>query len=191
MPEPGGEDAAAQPQAAGRGTGRDPWLRFALTFGALALLSEVVYYGLALESGPFQRYLELLAHISAAILTPFTDGINVRGTLISGSLFSVEIARGCDAYRICALLAAAMLAFPATWREKGIGLVLGLLVLNLMNFVRICGLYFIGGLYYPEFHRAHTIYFPTFLIAVTVAVWIVWVRWVTRDYAFDAEPARA
>jgi len=184
MPESGGADAAAQPHDAGR----DPWLRFALTFGALALLSEVVYYGLALESGPFQRYLELLARISAAILTPLTEGINVRGTLISGSLFSVEIARGCDAYRICALLAAAMLAFPATWRQKAIGLVLGLLVLNLMNFVRICGLYFIGGLYYPEFHRAHTIYFPVFLIAVTVTVWIVWVRWVTRD-AIDAEPA--
>ncbi len=186
MPEQGAEDAAAQPQ----GGGRDPWLRFALTFGALALLSEVVYYGIALESGPFRRYLELLARINAAILTPFTDGIVVRGTLISGSLFSVEIAEGCDAYRICALLAAAMLAFPAPWRAKAIGLFLGLLVLNLMNFVRICGLYFIGGLYYPEFHRAHTIYFPIFLISVTVAVWIGWVRWVTRD-AFDAEPTRA
>lgn len=177
MPDQEGGDAAGQAQR----EGRDPWLRFALTFGALALLSELVYYGLALESGPFQRYLELLARISAAILTPLTDGITVRGTLISGSLFSVEIARGCDAYRICALLAAAMLAFPATWRQKAVGLVLGLLVLNLMNFVRICGLYFIGGLWYPHFHDAHTTYFPVFLIAVTVGVWMLWVHWVTRD----------
>jgi exosortase H (IPTLxxWG-CTERM-specific) len=186
MPEPGADDAAAQPQR----TERDPWLRFALTFGALALLSEVVYYGLALDSRAFQHYLELLARISGAILSPFTEGINVRRTLVSGSLFSVEIARGCDAYRICALLAAAMIAFPARWRDKAIGLVVGLLVLNLMNFVRICGLYVIGGLYYPEFHRAHTIYFPVFLIAVTVAVWIGWVRWVTRD-ALDPESAGA
>lgn len=177
MSAPGAEDAVVErpPQ------GRDPWLRFALTFGALALLSEVVYYGVALDSGAFRRYLELLAEISGAILRPLTEGINVRGTLISGTLFTVEIARGCDAYRICALLAAAMLAFPAPWRAKLVGLALGLLWLNALNFVRICGLYFIGGLYYSEFERAHVIYFPIFLIAMTVGAWIVWVRRATHE----------
>jgi exosortase/archaeosortase family protein len=177
MSAPGADDAVSERAS----QGRDPWLRFALTFGALALLSEVVYYGVALDSQAFHRYLEILARISGAILRPLTDGIEVRGTLISGSLFTVEIARGCDAYRICALLAAAMLAFPAPWRAKAIGLVLGLLWLNLLNFVRICGLYFIGGLYYSEFERAHVIYFPIFLIAMTVLAWILWVRWVTLE----------
>lgn len=160
---------------------RDPWLRFAFSFGALAVLSEIVYYGVALESGAFRRYLEILAAISGAILAPLTDRVEVNGTLISGSLFSVEIAQGCDAYRICALLAAAMLSFPASWRERAIGLVVGLLSLNALNFVRICGLYFVGGLYYQEFRRAHVIYFPVFLIVMTVAIWITWVRWVARD----------
>jgi len=177
MSQPGAEGEISQR----RRPERDPWLRFAFTFGVLAVLSEVVYYGVALDSDAFQGYLELLAQISGAILARLTDGIRVRGTLITGSLFSVEIARGCDAYRICALLGAAMLSFPASWRERAIGLVLGLLWLNALNFVRICGLYFIGGLYYEEFQRAHVIYFPVFLIAMTVAVWIAWVRWVTRD----------
>jgi exosortase/archaeosortase family protein len=177
MSEPGAE----QPDAPRSQPGRDPWLRFAITFGVLSVLSEIVYYGVALESGAFRRYLETLAQISGAILSRLTDGIQVRGSLISGSLFTVEIAQGCDAYRICALLAAAMLAFPASWRAKAIGLLLGLLWLNALNFVRICGLYFIGGLYYSQFHSAHVIYFPIFLIAMTVGAWIAWVRWVTRD----------
>lgn len=185
MSEPGAEDAAAKRFE----PGRDPWLRFALGFGSLALLSEVVYYGVALDSEAFRRYLEILAGISGAILARLTDGIQVRGTLISGSLFSVEIARGCDAYRICALLAAAMLSFPASWSAKLVGLCLGLLWLNALNFVRICGLYFIGGLYYPEFQRAHVIYFPVFLIAMTVGAWIIWVRWVTRDDPTDRPAA--
>lgn len=179
MPEAGASDGAvhrAEP-------GRDPWLRFALTFGALALLSELIYYGVALESDAFRSYLELLARISGWILSFFAADIEVHGTLIAGKLFSVEIARGCDAYRICALLAAAMLAFPATWRQKWVGLVLGMLWLNSLNFVRIVGLYLVGGYFYDEFHRAHTIYFPVFLIAMTVLAWVVWVRWVTRDEA--------
>jgi exosortase/archaeosortase family protein len=185
MSAPGAEDAVSQPPKQ-----RDPWVRFALIFGALAILSEVVYYGVALESDAFHRYLETLAEISGGILRHFTDGVTVRGTLISGSLFTVEIARGCDAYRICALLAAAMLAFPASWRDKLVGLLLGLVWLNALNFVRICGLYFIGGLYYSEFQRAHVIYFPIFLIAMTVGAWIVWVRWVTRERQ-DARHAAA
>src|SRR5262245_27370290 len=129
MSSPGSEEAVSgRPQQ-----GRDPWLRFAVTFGALAVLSEVVYYGVALDSGAFQKYLETLARISAAILRRLTEGIQVRGTLITGDLFTVEIARGCDAYRICALLGAAMLAFPAPWRAKVIGLGLGLLWLNALN----------------------------------------------------------
>jgi exosortase/archaeosortase family protein len=83
-----------------------------------------------------------------------------------------------------------MLSFPAPWRARLVGLFFGLLALNLLNFVRIVGLYFIGGLYYDEFHRAHVIYFPIFLIAMTVGVWIVWVRWVTRD-DYDSQPAGA
>jgi hypothetical protein len=48
--------------------------------------------------------------------------------------------------------------------------------LNLLNFVRIIGLFFIGGYAHPHFQRSHEIYFPVFLIAMTVAAWIVWLR---------------
>ena len=168
---------------------RDPWLRFALTFGVLAVLAELVYYGVALESPLFRRYLETLASISGFILSHLTDDVTVRGTYISGSLFSVEIARGCDAYRICALLSAAILAFPARWSTKLWGLALGLLWLNLLNFVRIVSLFFIGGHYYAHFQRSHEVYFPIFLICMTVAAWILWVRRATRDLELEPEPA--
>ena len=47
--------------AAGADPGRAPWLRFALVFGALAVSSEVAYYGLVLDSEFFQAYLRALA----------------------------------------------------------------------------------------------------------------------------------
>jgi exosortase/archaeosortase family protein len=166
---------------------RDPWLRFALTFGALAVLSELVYYGVALESQVFHAYLAGLARICGFILSHLSDEVTVRGTYISGSLFSVEIARGCDAYRICALLSAAILAFPARFKLKVWGLALGLLWLNLLNFFRICSLFFIGGYFYAYFQTSHEVYFPIFLIVMTVAAWIVWVRQATRD-ALEPEP---
>ena len=160
---------------------RDPWFRFAATFGLLALISEVVYYAFALESDLFRVYLETLARISAWILEQMTTGIKLRGTVISGDLFSVQIAAGCDAYRISALLGSAILAFPARWKTKVVGLFFGLLWLNALNFVRIVGLYFIGAYLTPHFHRSHEVYFPIFLICMTIAAWMIWVRRATDD----------
>jgi exosortase/archaeosortase family protein len=162
--------------------GRDPWLGFALRFGALAILSEVVYYGAALDSELFQEYLNTLARVSGAIIAELSTGVRVRGAVIAGDLFSVEIARGCDAYRIVALLSSAIISFPATLRKKLWGLALGLLWLNSLNLVRIVGLYFIGGFFYPHFQDSHEVYFPVFLICMTVLAWVLWVRWATRDF---------
>jgi hypothetical protein len=46
--------------------------------------------------------------------------------------------------------------------------------------VRIVGLFFIGGYFYAHFQTSHEIYFPVFLIAMTVAAWVLWVRRATR-----------
>lgn len=160
---------------------RDPWIRFALTFAALAVLAELVYYGVALESPVFRDYLATLARVSGWILSWFVDGVKVDGTSITSGLFSVEIARGCDAYRMCALLTSAIVAFPASIPRKIWGIALGLLWLNLLNFVRIIGLFFIGGYAHAEFERSHEIYFPIFLIAMTVAAWLFWLRRAAHD----------
>ncbi len=171
---------SAQPgEAAARG--RDPWRRFVLVFAALAVASELAYYGVALESDVFAAYLALLARISGFLLGFVADDVTVHGTLISSSLFSVEIARGCDAYRICSLLTAAIIAFPSSLRLKLWGLALGLLWLNILNFVRILGLFFIGGFFPEHFQASHETYFPIFLICMTMAAWILWLRWATRE----------
>ncbi len=169
---------------------RDPWIRFTLTFAALAVASELVYYGVALESPLFRDYLAGLARISAGILSLFLEGVRADGTTITSGLFSVEIARGCDAYRLCALLTAAIVAFPAPVGRKVWGIGLGVLWLHLLNFVRIVGLFLIGGYAHTHFQRSHEIYFPIFLIAMTVCAWMLWVRRATHERFGDgATPA--
>jgi len=170
--------------------GPDPWRRFVLVFAVLAVVSEIFYYGIALESEWFQRYLELLAGASGFIIGFLTDGVSVRGASIQGADFSVEIARGCDAYRICSLLSAAIVAFPSRWPLKIWGLALGLLWLNALNFVRIVGLFFIGGALPEHFQASHEVYFPIFLICMTIVAWILWVRRVAHE-AMRPETASA
>ncbi len=168
---------------------RDPWLRFAVLFGALAVASELVYYGLALESPLFRTYLEAVARISAWILGWLGDDVHVQGVTVTSPLFAVEIGRGCDAYRMAALLTSAIVAFPAPVAAKAWGIALGLLWINLLNFTRIVGLFYVGGYWRPHFQTAHEVYFPVLLIALTAGAWLLWVRRASR--IGDAAPASA
>ena len=159
--------------------GREPWLRFALIFGALAIASEVFYYAVALNSEGFGAYLGVLAEISGAFLSLFSSDVAVNGTRISGESFAVEVAEGCDAIQVCSLLAAAVIAFPVELRSKLRGLVLGILWLQLLNLLRIITLFWIG-IYFPQvFQTSHEVVWPGILITITIATWILWVRWET------------
>lgn len=160
-----------------------PWLRFALIFGFLAIASEIFYQAVTLDSAGFQIYLRTLARISAVVIGWFETKVTVRNSLISGSSFAVEVARGCDAVQVCSLLAAAVIAFPLAFWRKLRGLVLGIVVLQIVNLLRIITLFLIGAHFSSVFHAAHVYVWPSILIVVTIALWIGWVRWETRALA--------
>jgi len=161
-------------------SGRGPWIRFALTFGALSIGSEALYYAVALESESFEVYLELLARISGSVLALFGSDAVVTGTRITSKLFSVEISQGCDAIQVCSLLAAAVIAFPVEFKRRMRGLILGILLLQVFNLLRIISLYLIGAHYTNFFRSAHEVVWPGILITVTIVAWILWVRWETQ-----------
>jgi exosortase H (IPTLxxWG-CTERM-specific) len=164
----------------GEPEGREPWLRFALIFVGLAIVSEVLYYSVTMDSLQFQVYLGILAKISAAFLNLFGSDVAVLDTRISNKDFAVEVAQGCDAIQVCSLLAAAVIAFPVGWKHKLRGLALGILWLQLLNLARIITLFWIGAHFAGAFSTAHEVVWPGILIVFTIVTWILWVRWETR-----------
>jgi exosortase H (IPTLxxWG-CTERM-specific) len=161
--------------------GRGPWLRFAVTFGCLAIASETLYYGVILESDLFDAYLTLLAKIGGAILALFDSGIAVHVKRISSSKFAVEIAQGCDAIQVCSLLAAAVIAFPVQFKYKLRGLVWGIATLQFLNLMRIVTLFWIGAYFGSVFQVSHEVVWPGILIVLTIVIWVAWVRWEDRS----------
>jgi len=148
-------------------------------FGFFAVVSEVVYYAVALDSRGFESYLRVLASISGWVLNLFGSGVTVAGTQIAGSDFAVAVAQGCDAIQVCSLLAAAVLAFPVSWPARMRGFAIGIVTLQVLNILRIVTLYWIGAAYFDYFKTAHEMVWPTVLIVSTISLWILWVRWET------------
>lgn len=177
-PAPGGGSAF--------GLLNDPWFRFAATFGILAISCEILYYAVLVDTEPLKAYLHGLATVSAVVLDLVGVEIEQTGATLRHAGFAVQIAHGCDAIQICALLTCAMLAFPSPWKAKIAGLLGGILWLQVLNQVRIMSLVIIGARYREHFEDAHLVVWPTFLIIVTVATWIAWVRLASLD---DPEPS--
>ena len=179
---PDGSADPSEPDASpgGRGGRRhpfsDPWFRFAAVFGVLAISGEIAYYAILVDSPSLKQYLELLARISEQILLAMQVEVERTGTLLSGSGFSVQIAHGCDAIQICALITCAMVAFPSPALAKVWGIVGGIFFLQMLNQARIVSLLLIGQRRPEWFESAHLTVWPAFLIVVTVLTWITWVR---------------
>ncbi len=167
----------------------DSWLRFAILFAILAIGFEILYFAVIVDSAFHEAYLEVLAGIAGAALGFLDDSVRVNGPRIFGSGFSVQVAQACDALQTCALLVSAVLAFPVPWSARLRGVVFGLLFLQTVNLIRIGSLYWLGASSTDWFRTAHEVFWPFFIIFVTVATWIAWVRWETRDVSPRLEPA--
>ena len=69
--------------------------------------------------------------------------------------FAMEVLDGCNGDDVAVLLWAAILAYPASWLQKGKGLLAGTAAIYVINFLRIIGLFYLGQYNSQWFEFAH------------------------------------
>lgn len=153
-------------------------VRFALFMGifyAVMLIPAVdrMMYG----------YLAANAWAAHAILNLFGFGTELNKTMISSEAFSIVVRRGCDGVEPAALFASAVLAFPAPWKKKALGVVAGTVILLLVNILRVVSLFWIGIIARPFFARVHLEIWPLLFILAAFALCAAWIRWVGGGFA--------
>lgn len=115
-----------------------------------------------------------IAKLSGITLNLIGQGIEMQGTVIRNQRFAVNIRNGCNGVETMIIFLAAVLAFPAPWKSRGIGLVLGFFAIQLVNLVRVNAL-FLTGAYFPNFFdSSHTVIWQTVVILFGVLLWIFW-----------------
>jgi exosortase H (IPTLxxWG-CTERM-specific) len=164
---------------------KGPVLRFGLQFGLLvgllyALLATPYCEGLLLS------YLQVNAWLSHLILNLLGQHTELSGVNISSAQFAIAIRRGCDAVEPTWLYCAAVLCFPAPLKRKLIGMVVGILILQLLNLVRIVTLYWIGVHIPSFFNSAHMEVWPMIFIAVAIVLFLAWRNWSATPSKSDA-----
>lgn len=162
----------------------------ALKFLALfAVIFAVTYFIFGIAPGVrraiIQPYTVFLADAVAAVLNLFGEGARADGATVISSRFSISIAMGCDGVEPMCLFIAGVLAFPAPWRARFLGLALGVPIIHLINLARLVMLYYAGVVMPSVIDEIHVYVAQTIVILLSTALLIFWLD------RFAIKPGRA
>jgi len=105
-----------------------------------------------------------VARVSGAALRVLGEPAAVTGCVVSSPRFAVTIYNGCNG----------LITSLARWTAKLVGVVGGLVLIQILNLVRILSLFYIG-IYFPDhFNDAHIYIWQSLVIIAGVALWVVW-----------------
>src|SRR2546425_5336139 len=169
-----------------------------IKFFILFLVIQGVLFGGELTE-PGQQFFvvpwtNFLATLSADLVKGFDPHVLVSGKILQSTTngFAVSIEAGCNGVEATIVLIAAMLAFPAPWKHKLIGLIAGVIAVQGLNIVRIISLFYLGQWNYDVFEWAHLYVWQALIMLDVLIVWLLWVRALPRaPHTSSATPVAA
>ncbi len=138
-------------------------------------------------------FTSMLAQISAALIAPFDDNVIAYGKVLQfeDTGFAVSIEAGCNGVEATIVLIAAVLAFPATWRQRVAAILLGFLAIQVMNIARIISLFYLGDWDLDIFSWVHLYLWPTLIMLDVLIVFILYLRYLSPREQEDTRAAAA
>ncbi|MFV0276356.1 MAG: exosortase H [Parahaliea sp.] len=136
---------------------------------------------------PVQQYIVQpftsgLAALSVALITPFDAQVVSYGRVIEDSVshFAISIEAGCNGIEAAIVLIAAILAFPASARDRLLAIVIGFATIQLLNIGRIITLFYLGQWNEAVFSFTHLYLWPVLIMLDVLVVFLVYLRYLGR-----------
>ncbi|HID44906.1 MAG TPA: exosortase H [Chromatiaceae bacterium] len=123
-------------------------------------------------------FTESIASLSVWLVKLFDEGVIAYGNIIRDqqSGFAVAIEAGCNGVEATIVLVAAMLAMPAPWKLKLIGIGTGFVAIQAMNLLRIISLFYLGQWNKTAFDWAHLYIWQALIMLDVLIVFLIWLR---------------
>ena len=161
----------------------NPGVRYLLTFAIVALALFSVLSTPWADKGFTQPFTRMLVDLCAALIGPFDSRVLAEGDILrfSDGRGAVQVLAGCNAVEVCALLVAAILAFPGRLQDGLIGAAAGVVALQVVNLGRIISLLYLsrGSEHLFEFFHAYV--WDAMIGLEGLLIFFVWTRWQARQ----------
>ncbi len=126
-------------------------------------------------------FTAILAHLSAALILPFDSSAVAYGKVLQfkDTGFAISIEAGCNGVEAAIVLIAAIIAFPAGWRDRLLAIGLGFLAIQVMNIARIISLFYLGNWNMDAFSWIHLYLWPALIMLDVLIVFVVYLRYLS------------
>lgn len=157
-------------------------LRFCVVFLALLIGLFALELWQPVQQRVIVPFTTGLASVSAALMQVFDANVAALGKSLFDPRtgFAVTIEAGCNGVEASIMLIAALLAWPASGRERAIGIALGVASVQALNLLRIISLYYLGKWDPQWFEWAHRYLWQALITVDVLVVWLLWLRWLGR-----------
>ena len=163
------------------------------------LLLFLVYLGVLFTLEllqPVDQYVILpftaaIAKVSVGIVGMFDANAIAYGKVLESTTnhFAISIERGCNGVEAVIILVAAMLAFPAPWKHRAIGIGLGFVAIQALNLVRIISLFYLGQWNRTWLDWSRLFLRQALIVLDALVAFLIWLRYLPREPAREPVPA--
>ena len=154
-------------------------IKFCIIFFAVLFSLHYLYIRYT-YSRPLMFYARIATLTFGALLRIFGVDASVVGNMLTFNKSMLNIGPECTNLACLIVYFAGVIAYPTSLKNRGLGLLYGIVILYLVNIVRL-GLLAIaevagGGI----FDFIHSFLWPTLFIIFGVIVWVWWIDHITR-----------
>ncbi len=158
----------------GTAPGKKPGIVFVARFFAALVIFYVVIASSPVNDHVIVPFTEVIVHATALVMRGVRETIEVEGTVLRTPRFALDVRNGCNGVEAMMLLAAAMIAFPATFRSRLTGLVAGSVAIQILNLVRVSSLVWLGEHHREAFDVVHVAVWQTVVILAALSMFVFW-----------------
>jgi len=133
-------------------------------------------------------YSNAIVVITAKILGLFGITSTYHGSLINLPSISLDVEFGCNGLEAVMIFCVAVLTFPATWKKRIYGIILGFLVIQVLNLIRIVALAYAGVYHRELFDIVHLYVAQGVMIAVALGTFVLYLTYLSHR---DEKPQQA
>ena len=122
-------------------------------------------------------YTQVIVWITAKLLSMLGIAATCRGSVIELFSMSLDVKFGCNGLEAVMIYSVAVIAFPASWKKKLIGIAAGFAVIQIVNILRIVGLAYSGIHARDLFEYIHIYLAQGMMIAISLGVFFIYLNY--------------
>ncbi len=153
--------------------------RFAITY---CILMGTFFFLIGFT--PLQKIIDINGLYTQGVVATTAKLLNLlavpctyQGSIIQLPSISLDVKFGCNGLEAVMIYSIAVIAFPADWKKKFIGIIAGFLIIQVVNIVRIAGLGY-SGVHFPRlFEFLHIYVAQGIMIAIALGAFFLYLNY--------------